>query len=119
MRGTIALFLAAILLAGCGGGSEDRPERPATLVLDFAPNAVHAGIYVAKAHGFDDAEGVSLRVRAPSASTEGLKLLLAGRADYAVLDIHDLAIAREQGRDIVGILPLVQRPLAAVLAEPD
>ena len=49
----------------------------------------------------------------------GLKLLLAQRADFAVLDIHDLALARQQGRDVVGILPLVQRPLAAVLAQPD
>jgi ABC-type nitrate/sulfonate/bicarbonate transport system substrate-binding protein len=88
-------------------------------VLDFAPNAVHSGIYVAKARGYDEAEGVNLRVRTPSASTEGLKLLLAGRADFAILDIHDLALARQQGRDVVGILPLVQRPLAAVLAQPD
>jgi ABC-type nitrate/sulfonate/bicarbonate transport system substrate-binding protein len=87
-------------------------------VLDFAPNAVHAGIYVAKAHGFDEAEGVALHVRVPSSSTDGLKLLLSQRADFAVLDIHDLALARQQGRDVVGILPLVQRPLAAVLAQP-
>src|SRR5439155_22861373 len=87
-------------------------------VLDFAPNAVHAGIYVAVAHGYDEAEGVTLHVRAPPASTEGLKLLLADRADFAILDIHDLALARQQGRDVVGILPLVQRPLAAVLAQP-
>ena len=116
-----ALLAAAAALAlavGCGRG-EDRPERGATLVLDFAPNAVHAGIYVAKAHGFDQAEGVDLHVRVPSASTDGLKLLLAQRADFAVLDIHDLALARQQGRDIVGILPLVQRPLAAVLAQPE
>jgi ABC-type nitrate/sulfonate/bicarbonate transport system substrate-binding protein len=116
-----ALLAAAAALAlavGCGSG-EDRPERGATLVLDFAPNAVHAGIYVAKAHGFDQAEGVDLHVRVPSASTDGLKLLLAQRADFAVLDIHDLALARQQGRDIVGILPLVQRPLAAVLAQPE
>ena len=113
----LAGVAALVLAAGCGGG-EDRPERGATLVLDFAPNAVHAGIYVAKAHGFDAAEGVDLHVRVPSASTEGLKLLLARRADFAVLDIHDLALARQQGRDVVGILPLVQRPLAAVLAQP-
>jgi putative hydroxymethylpyrimidine transport system substrate-binding protein len=120
MRATAALILVAFALVlgmGCGAG-EDRPERDATLVLDFAPNAVHSGIYVALAHGFDEAEGVTLHVRAPSASTDGLKLLLANRADFAVLDIHDLALARQQGRDVVGILPLVQRPLAAVLAQP-
>src|SRR3954464_7654462 len=114
----LVLAAVALLLAGGCGGGEDRPEREATLVLDFAPNAVHSGIYVAKAHGYDKAEGVDLRVRVPSASTEGLKLLLAQRADFAVLDIHDLALARQQGRDVVGILPLVQRPLAAVLAQP-
>jgi putative hydroxymethylpyrimidine transport system substrate-binding protein len=114
----LVLAAVALLLAGGCGGGEDRPERGATLVLDFAPNAVHSGIYVAKAHGYDQAEGVDLRVRVPSASTDGLKLLLAQRADFAVLDIHDLALARQQGRDVVGILPLVQRPLAAVLAQP-
>src|SRR3954452_16411418 len=114
----LALVAAALVAAGCGGGGEDRTGRGATLVLDFAPNAVHSGIYVAKAHGYDQAESVDLRVRVPSASTEGLKLLLAQRADFAVLDIHDLALARQQGRYVVGILPLVQRPLAAVLAQP-
>jgi len=96
---TVLPAVAALALAvGCGGG-EDRPERGATLVLDFAPNAVHAGIYVARAHGFDQAEGVDLHVRVPSASTDGLKLLLAQRADFAVLDIHDLALARQRALD--------------------
>ena len=47
------------------------------------------------------------------------RALLLGRAarNFAVLDIHDLAIARERGRDLVGVMALVQRPLAAVLAE--
>jgi putative hydroxymethylpyrimidine transport system substrate-binding protein len=35
-----------------------------------------------------------------------------------VLDIHDLAIAREQGADLVGIAALVARPLAALIARP-
>jgi ABC-type nitrate/sulfonate/bicarbonate transport system substrate-binding protein len=47
-----------------------------------------------------------------------VRLLLGGRAQLAVLDIHDLAIARQEGRDLVGVLALVQRPLAAVLARP-
>ncbi|MDQ6926003.1 MAG: ABC transporter substrate-binding protein [Candidatus Eremiobacteraeota bacterium] len=106
---------AAGVLAGCGAGAS---SHDATLVLDFTPNAVHAGIYSALARGFDRAAGVHLRIREPSSSTDSVKLLLGGRADFAVLDIHDLAIARAAGRDVVGVLPLVQRPLAAVLAQP-
>lgn len=114
--GVLAAFAA--LLAGCATTGTDRPGADATLVLDFTPNAVHAGIYSAVARDYDSAEGVGLRIREPSSSTEGLKLLLAGRAQFAVLDIHDLALARQRGRDVVGVLALVQRPLAAVLAAP-
>jgi putative hydroxymethylpyrimidine transport system substrate-binding protein len=36
----------------------------------------------------------------------------------AILDIHDLGLARQAGNDIVGVMAFVQRPLAAVLAQP-
>jgi putative hydroxymethylpyrimidine transport system substrate-binding protein len=116
----LLVCVALLALAGCGGtAGTDRPNEDASLLLDFTPNAVHAGIYLALDRDYDEAEGVNLTVRAPSASTDALKLLQAGRVDMAILDIHDLAIAREKGADIVGIMALVQRPLAAVLAQPD
>src|SRR3954469_13990213 len=110
---------ACLALAGCGsGGGEDRPDKDATLLLDFTPNGVHAGIFSAVRRGYDEAEGVRLRVRTPPSGADATKLLLAGRVNFAVLDIHDLAIARAKGRALVGVLALVQRPLAAVLAQP-
>lgn len=113
------LLLAASALAGCGSSSAViAAPAQATLVLDFTPNAVHAGIYAALAHHYDLAQGVRLHVVAPSASTDSVKLLESGRADFAILDIHDLAIARERGADIVGIMAIVERPLAAVIAQP-
>jgi putative hydroxymethylpyrimidine transport system substrate-binding protein len=118
VRRPILILCAAAALAGCGGGA-DAPGGEATLLLDFAPNGVHAGIYLATARGYDEAEGVELDVQAPSASTDALRLLQGGRADMAILDIHDLALARERGRDVVGVMALLQRPLAAVLAQPD
>src|SRR5215213_8817688 len=114
-----ALAVPAAIAAGCGSTTgDDRPGAEATLLLDFAPNAVHAGLYLATEREYDDAEGVELEVRAPGASTDALKQLEAGRADMAILDIHDLGLAREQGHDIVGVMAFVQRPLAAVLAQP-
>jgi putative hydroxymethylpyrimidine transport system substrate-binding protein len=121
MRWVVAPLAAVIVAAGiaaCGGGDGAEPgaSDEATQVLDFQPNAVHAGIYAALADGSFAGRGVDLTVREPSSSTDAPKLLEAGRADFAILDIHDLALARERGLDVVGVAPIVQRPLAAVIA---
>ena len=120
MKVVVALLAAALLLtgaAGCGGdGAEPGAPIGATLVLDFTPNAVHSGIYAAQRQGYYRDEGIDLTIRQPGESTDAPKLLEAGRTDFAILDIHDLGIARERGLDLVGVMPLVQRPLAAVIA---
>jgi putative hydroxymethylpyrimidine transport system substrate-binding protein len=122
-RALTALLLAVLVAAtaGCGAtsGSDSRPDQDAKLLLDFAPNAVHAGIFLALQRGYDEAEGVNLDVQTPGQSTDGIKALLSGQEDMAIVDIHDLAIARAKGRDVVGVMALVQTPLAAVLAQPD
>jgi putative hydroxymethylpyrimidine transport system substrate-binding protein len=123
MRRVAALLAATLLLGGvaaCGGGGAE-PGAPdgATLVLDFVPNAVHSGIYAARRQGFYDAAGVDLTIRQPGESTDAPKLLAAGRAEFAILDIHDLGIARERGLAVIGVMPIVQRPLASVLARAD
>jgi putative hydroxymethylpyrimidine transport system substrate-binding protein len=130
---TLATALIACLLAACGSGASTTatrapqaggrgPVKKATLMLDFTPNAVHAGVYSAIAHGYDRAAGVRLHVIAPTASTVPIKLLETGNIDFAIVDIHDLAIADQSSPArprIVGILPIVQRPLSAVIAAPD
>jgi len=110
----------ALALAGCGDddGGAGAPER-LTLAIDFTPNAVHAPIYAAVHEGFDRDHGVRIAIRGPGQSPDSLKLLLAGRADVATLDIQDLGLARERGADVVGIGALVNRPLAAIIAAPD
>ena len=107
MRRFLPVIALLACLAGCGDddGGAGGAQR-GTLALDFQPNAVHAGIYAAR----------NVQIRVPSASTDSLKLLAAGRADMSVVDIHDLGLARERGSDIVGVGALVQRPLAAVIA---
>jgi NitT/TauT family transport system substrate-binding protein/putative hydroxymethylpyrimidine transport system substrate-binding protein len=122
LRAFLPALLLPLLAVGCGGdegGSGGaNPARPVTLVLDFTPNAAHAGIYAAVAGHRDRDHGVKLTIRQPTASSDSLKLLSVGRADLAVADIHDLGLARERGEDLVGVGALVQRPLASVIAGP-
>jgi putative hydroxymethylpyrimidine transport system substrate-binding protein len=99
-------MLLLALFAGCGGDDSGGGSEPGTIALDFQPNAVHAGIYAS-----------GLKIRVPAASTDSLKLLAANRTDMSVVDIHDLGLAREAGSHVVGVGALVQRPLAAVIAQ--
>jgi putative hydroxymethylpyrimidine transport system substrate-binding protein len=123
MRRAVALLATALALvgvAGCGGsGAEPGAPKGATLVLDFVPNAVHSGIYAAAVNGYYRDADVDLKVQAPGESTDAPKLLGAGKVEFGILDIHDLGIAREKGIPLVGVMPIVQRPLAAVIARAD
>src|SRR4051794_9029587 len=124
------LVAAALAIAACGGGDTGstaasgttaaaaRPAVRATVALDFTPNAVHAPIYAAVREGLDHRHGVRLRIREPGSSPNSLALLTSGRVDVGILDIHDLAIARQRGIDVVGVAALVQKPLAALIAQP-
>jgi putative hydroxymethylpyrimidine transport system substrate-binding protein len=112
----LAPILLALVLAGCGSsGSADT----VVVALDFVPNAVHAPLYEAARDGRDSAHGVHLQIRKPGSGPDSLKLVASGKVDLGVLDIHDLAIARAQGTDLVAVAALVGRPLAALIAQPD
>jgi ABC-type nitrate/sulfonate/bicarbonate transport system substrate-binding protein len=110
----LLLALLVTLAAGCGTSStssDSRPDQDARLLLDSTPNAIHVGIYLALQRGYDDAEGVRLDVETPGASSNGIKAVLSGHEDMAIVDIHDLAIARAQSKDVVGVMAIVQTPL--------
>ena len=72
MKPVIAILAAALALAGCGEkseptGSTGRDLEPFTLVLDYFPNADHAGIYAAIESGaFADAK-LDVTPRPPTA----------------------------------------------------
>jgi putative hydroxymethylpyrimidine transport system substrate-binding protein len=110
----LTAVVASCLLAACGAQS----SRTATLMLDFTPNAAHAGIYSAVARGYDRQAGVRLRVIPPPSPADSIKLLETGKVDFSVLDIHDVAIADERGASVVAIAGIVERPLAALIAQP-
>jgi NitT/TauT family transport system substrate-binding protein/putative hydroxymethylpyrimidine transport system substrate-binding protein len=107
----LAPLFVLLALAACG--SDEQPaaqQEPVTVALDFVPNPVHAPIYMA---------GDAVRIRKPGSGPDSLKLVTSGTVEIGVLDIHDLAIARAAGSDLVAVGALVGKPLAAVIAQPD
>ena len=110
----LAAALVTLALAGCGS-SAPGPVH-ATLVLDFVPNAVHAGIYRALAAGYYRRAGIDLRVIPPGSTSTTLELVDAGKAQFGLADGIDVAEQIAMGRDAKAIMAVVQRPLGAPIA---
>jgi NitT/TauT family transport system substrate-binding protein/putative hydroxymethylpyrimidine transport system substrate-binding protein len=118
VRRALALLAVAALAAACGGTAGGAKTPTVVVALDFVPNAVHAPIYEAVQQHFDRAHGIRLQIRKPGSGPDSAALVAAGKVDLGVLDIHDLAIARARGTDLVAIGELVDRPLAALIGQP-
>ncbi|HTA13688.1 MAG TPA: ABC transporter substrate-binding protein, partial [Solirubrobacteraceae bacterium] len=88
----------------------------ATLILDFTPNAVHAGIYRALAAGYYRHENIELKVVQPTSTQETLKLIDAGKAQFGLADGSDVAGLIDNGGDAQAVMALVQRPLGGLIA---
>jgi ABC-type nitrate/sulfonate/bicarbonate transport system substrate-binding protein len=111
MRRFPPLFAAAIVLAGCGGGAVDRSGRDVELAFGGKPGAVHAGLYLAVQRGYDEAEGVTLH---PTPTRDPALALERAPEGLAVLDIHELALARARGQDMVGVMAIIGHPVAGL-----
>jgi putative hydroxymethylpyrimidine transport system substrate-binding protein len=116
---------AALALCGCGTtSSASRTRLPsalahpthATLILDFTPNAVHAGIYRALAAGYYRDENIDLQVVQPSATAEPLSLVDAGGAQFGLADGSDVASEIAGGGSDEAIMAIVQRPVGGLIA---
>lgn len=90
-------------------------RRNVTLILDFTPNAVHAGIYRALAAGYYRSENIDLHILQPSATIEPLSLVAAGRAQFGLADGSDVMNEIAQGGPDEAVGAIVQRPLGGLI----
>ncbi len=112
-----ALVLLALALAACGEKSEEGGDeaQPLSLTLDFYPNPDHAGIYMAEKLGYFEEAGLDVGIDAPADPTAPMKLVAAGKTDLAISYEPEVALAHEQGLDVIAIGALVNRPLTSMI----
>jgi putative hydroxymethylpyrimidine transport system substrate-binding protein len=120
-RLTCALLVlaCALGLAACGEKREPTgaPKRESVrLMLDYFPNADHAGLYAAQATGAFDRAGLDVSFQTPSDPSAPLKLLAAGRVDLAISYEPELLLARDRGQKLVAVGALVQKPLTSIVS---
>ena len=117
----VALVCAALLLVACGEKDdvlEPTGSKHLELMLDYFPNADHAGIYAAQAGGHFKQAGLDVAIRQPPDPSAPLKQVAAGRVDLAVSYEPEVLRARDQGLSVVSVGALVQKPLTSIISLP-
>ncbi len=113
------LLALTAFAAGCGERVEptNRPQPESLrLMLDYLPNADHAGIYAAKDSGAFSRAGLDVQIQTPSDPAAPLKLLAAGKVDLAISYEPELLLARDKGQQLVAVAALVQKPLTSIMS---
>jgi putative hydroxymethylpyrimidine transport system substrate-binding protein len=117
-----ACLLCVSALSACGAKQDvisAASTKPFKVMLDWFPNADHAALYSAIAHGDFRAVGLDVEPVVPAETAEPLKLLAAGKVNMAISYEPQLLLARDQGLKLVSIGALVQRPLTSIIALPE
>jgi putative hydroxymethylpyrimidine transport system substrate-binding protein len=123
IRRLAPLALALLVLAGAGCGEKKDVLRPqgskqVELLLDYFPNADHAGIYAAQAAGLFKQAGLDVKIRQPSDPAAPIKQVAAGRVDLAVSYEPEVLRARDQGLHVTSVAALVREPLTSIISLP-
>jgi len=140
---TVMLAVLALVLAACGGTGEDTTttaadapttsaESPDTttaadfeampemtdvsLILDFVPGGIHAGIYSAMAEGYFEEANLNVDIQPPTSSADTLRLVLADQATFGIAPVGDVASLRAEGEPVKIFLALEQVPLGALMS---
>jgi putative hydroxymethylpyrimidine transport system substrate-binding protein len=116
-----AATVALVALAGCGEKEdvlEPSGSKRVELMLDYFPNADHAGIYAAEAAGHFEQAGLDVEIRQPPDPSAPIKQVAAGNVDLAVSYEPEVFRARDLGLRVVSIGALVQEPLTSIISLP-
>jgi len=122
MKWLLAILAVALLAAGCGEKEdvlEPAGSKRVELMLDYFPNADHAGIYAAQAGGHFEEAGLAVEIRQPPDPAAPIKQVAAGRVDLAISYEPEVLRARDQGLRVISVGAIVREPLTSIISLPE
>jgi putative hydroxymethylpyrimidine transport system substrate-binding protein len=124
MRLVATVLCGAVALVAFGCGEKEDALEPSgskrvELMLDYFPNADHAGIYAAQAGGHFEQAGLGVEIRQPPDPAAPIKQVAAGRVDLAISYTPEVLRARDQGLSVVSVGAIVREPLTSIISLPE
>jgi len=109
----LAAVAAASMFAGIGAAAA---ADDVSVQLDWLVRGNHAMFFVARDNGYFAKEGINVTaIRKGTGSTEALKLVANGNADFGFADLPTLQVARSQHLPVVALAAVNQEsPLAMI-----
>jgi putative hydroxymethylpyrimidine transport system substrate-binding protein len=115
-RTVLALILVAVAAACAIPAASAAGATRVSLLLDWTPNPDHVGLFYAQDEGLFAKRGLDVSIKAPSDPSSALKLVAAGKVDFAVSYEQELFFAAAQKLPVVAIAAVVPRPLNSIMA---
>jgi NitT/TauT family transport system substrate-binding protein len=117
MRKFVGKILALSIAAAGFVGGPAQADDDLSVLLDFAPWGLHAGVHLATEKGWFKEQGLNVEVRDGRGSVSTIQLVGAGNADVGMAQLGPMAAARDAGgMDLKSIAGWVRRgDLAAVV----
>ena len=114
LRPALLPVLVAGALVGCRGPS-GAPTR-VTVMLDWAPNTNHTGLYVALDKGWYREHGLEVEIIQPGQGGTPVQLVATDKADFGVSFQEEVTNARATDIPVVSIAAIIQHNTSALMS---
>ncbi|WP_256856701.1 ABC transporter substrate-binding protein [Variovorax sp. KK3] len=113
----LAAMLALPALSLAGRTAHAQGAEKLRVRLDFSPWGMHGAMHLAQQKGLFKAQGLDVEIQDGTGTINTLQLLAAGQADVGQVALGTMAVAKENGLDLVSIAGFARTGDLAVLMD--
>ncbi|MEQ8199666.1 MAG: ABC transporter substrate-binding protein, partial [Clostridiaceae bacterium] len=111
-------MLFSIAMTACGR-KEPKELKEVTVLLDWYPNAVHSFLYAAEEQGYFKEEGLKVKFITPAGTDDGIKMVAADKADFAISYPKQVILARGENIPVKSVGAIVRSALNQLMVRKD